>query len=85
MQHYPEKKPRTIKCKCGLEIALSPNLKEMGYLIEAHALAHGLQEKNPDKAEVECNRIEDYLIAQVMKVISTEDIKGTQVRQSPST
>jgi len=61
-----------IKCECGVEIALIPDLTEMGHAIQAHALAHAAQIKNPDKAEAESNRIEDLLIEQLLKIIYTK-------------
>jgi hypothetical protein len=62
----------SITCECGLKIALSQNLKDLGRIIEAHASAHGLKETNPDAAEAEFGRIQDILIEQVFDIVSKD-------------
>jgi hypothetical protein len=56
-----------IICECGFEILLTPDLKSMGKAIEAHAVEHGQKEKDPKKAALEAERIENELIAQTFK------------------
>jgi len=60
-----------IKCKCGVEILLVPDLKEMGRVIEQHAQLHKDQATNPAKAEIVYMTIQNHLILQVFKRIST--------------
>lgn len=69
--HASEKKPTRktamtlIKCSCGAEILLVPNVKLMSEAIEKHVEKHKRKIKNQKEAEVEAERIRDYLITQV--------------------
>ena len=70
----------TIKCECGWETLLIPDLKAMSKTIEAHVDTHRKMEKDCSKtdaenegvAELEAERIENYLVAQVLKKASTQ-------------
>ena len=61
-----------IRCSCGDEIMLVPNVKLMGEAIEAHVVKHLQKVKNPKeakaKAKAEC--IRDDLIKQVLDLAS---------------
>ncbi len=57
----------TIKCECGQEILLVPDVKVMGKAIEAHAEWHKNREKDPAKAEEKANRVRDDLTAKVLQ------------------
>ena len=63
-----------IKCKCGEEILLVLDLAALGKAIEEHALRHAEKEPNPDKREVEANRVIDDLISQVFKIAGESQI-----------
>ena len=65
-----------IKCECGTEILMLPDLKATSNAIENHVLEHRKQEKDRAKAEAEGNRVRDALIAQVLEKASQtrEDI-----------
>ena len=54
-----------IRCKCGFEILLVPDLKMMARAIEAHAVEHG-KEKDPAKDAFETEQIQAFLIAQAL-------------------
>jgi hypothetical protein len=54
----------TIKCTCGHEILLLPDAKEMGQVIEKHALEH---KKKYALTEEETDTLIDTLISQVFK------------------
>jgi hypothetical protein len=56
-----------IRCECGFEILLVPDVKMMSRAIEAHAALHGEWEKDPAKATSEKQRIEADLIAKTLK------------------
>ena len=56
-----------VKCECGVEILMVPDVKLMGDAIEAHAELHRRKVKNPEKAESEAERIRDCLTAQVLE------------------
>ena len=56
-----------IRCECGFQILLVPDLKMMTKAIEAHAALHGEREKDPVKAISEQERIELDLIAQTLE------------------
>ena len=56
-----------IKCECGERILILPNAKMMGTAIERHILE---QHKNKGANQVEADRIENALIAQLFKKAS---------------
>lgn len=56
-----------IRCECGFEILLVPDVKAMGKAIETHAAEHGKKEKDPAMVAAEEERIQDFLIAQILK------------------
>jgi hypothetical protein len=55
-----------VRCECGAEILMVPDVKLMGEAIEAHAELHRRKLKNSVNAEIEAERIRDFLIAQVL-------------------
>jgi hypothetical protein len=52
-----------IRCECGFEILVVPDLKAMGRAIEDHAAEHAKKEKNSAKAAFAEARIQNLLIA----------------------
>jgi hypothetical protein len=58
-----------LRCECGFEILLAPDLKYMSKAIEAHAAEHGKKQKDSAKAAIEAERIENDLIIQTFKRI----------------
>lgn len=65
-----------LKCKCGHEILLLPDLKTMGKAIEEHAMEHKNKYALTQK---EADAIQDNLIAQALRMASSD----IQVRLSP--
>ena len=59
-----------IKCSCGFEILLVPDVKVMSKAIEAHAEKHQQKVKDAKASKAEAERISDYLIAQVFEKAS---------------
>lgn len=57
----------TIKCCCGAEILLVPNIKLMSQAIEAHIEEHKKKMKSHKEAEAEAERIGDDLTAKVLR------------------
>jgi hypothetical protein len=55
-----------IKCRCGAEILLLPDLNAMNKAIEAHACVHVRTERNPYRAAAEAIRVRDHLIGQML-------------------
>ena len=55
-----------VRCECGTEILMVPDVKLMGEAIETHVGLHTRKLKNPVEAEVEAERIRDFLIGQVL-------------------
>jgi hypothetical protein len=55
-----------IKCSCGAEILLVPNVKKMNDAIEAHVLEHTKKLKNAKEAEAEAERVRSDLITKVL-------------------
>jgi hypothetical protein len=57
---------RLIRCECGFEILLLPDLQEMSKAIEEHAATHARKEKDPGKAAFVEARIQNLLITQTL-------------------
>jgi hypothetical protein len=55
-----------VRCECGAEILMVPDVKLMGEAIETHVELHMRKLKNPVRADVEAERIRDFLIGQVL-------------------
>ena len=72
MRHQPPsgKNHKIIRCECGAEILLMPDVKEMERTIAAHAESHAQKEKDPKKAKVLFEQIQDSLIQQVLIMAS---------------
>ena len=58
-----------LKCQCGHEILLLPDLKTMGKVIEEHAMEHKNKYALTQK---EADAIQDNLIAQAFKLASAD-------------
>jgi hypothetical protein len=71
--HLPKTGLNIIKCKCGAEILLLPDLKAMSIATETHARIHGRKEKDAFKAEQEAEQVRDELIAQIFRKASREN------------
>ena len=56
-----------IKCECGTEILMLPDLKTTSRAIENHVSEHRNREKNLEKGRAEEDRIRDDLITQVLR------------------
>jgi hypothetical protein len=59
-----------IKCFCGAEILLLPNVKVMGEAIEAHAKEHIKKGMTRREAMAEVERVREDLIVQVLQKAS---------------
>jgi hypothetical protein len=56
-----------LKCECGAEILVLPDLKVMNHAIEVHVSEHKKREKDPVKAAAIADRIREILIKQLLK------------------
>jgi hypothetical protein len=61
-----------IKCICGFELLLVPDVKKMSDAIEAHLEEHKQKIRNSKASEAETERIRDYLITQVFEEASKQ-------------
>jgi hypothetical protein len=59
-----------VKCSCGAEILLIPDVKKMNQAIEAHVLEHTKNIKNTKEAEAEAERVRSELIIKVLDLAS---------------
>ena len=66
---------KTIKCECGLEILLIPDLAEMGRAIELHANEHQKKAQTAKEGKEIFNRIQDLLLKQVLEKAALQDRK----------
>ena len=70
------KKPKglaKVRCECGDEILLVPDLKEMGKAIEDHVDLHLQSLKAPSCTPAEAERLKDALITQVLNIASQSE------------
>jgi hypothetical protein len=58
-----------IKCICGAEFLLIPDLDEMSLVVEKHAQMHREAESDPVKAEALYGKVQDHLIMQIFAKI----------------
>ena len=56
-----------VKCECGFEIVVVPNLAEMSHVILLHADLHAKMKSDPITAGEEFDRIEDLLTEKVLQ------------------
>jgi hypothetical protein len=71
-----------LKCECGYEILLLPDLKTLGKAIEEHAMEHN---KKYGLTQEEADSLQDNLIAQALSMASVimTSSADIQVRLSP--
>jgi len=59
----------TIKCECGKEIMVTPDIRAMGEAIEIHVAMHIEKMKPLAEEDAEANRLRDDLIAQLFNFV----------------
>ncbi|MCW4019447.1 MAG: hypothetical protein NWF00_12355 [Candidatus Bathyarchaeota archaeon] len=57
-----------IKCECGAEILVVPDVKVMSECIEMHLMWHKQKIYDPAQARLEAERIREGLIEQILKI-----------------
>jgi hypothetical protein len=57
----------TIRCHCGTEILLVPNVLSMNRAIEEHVKLHKKKIKDRREAKIEAEKVRDDLLAEVFK------------------
>ena len=60
-----------IKCSCGKEIMVVPDVEVMGEAIEAHVKEHKRKVQGRKNAEAEAERTRDDLIKKVLRKASS--------------
>jgi hypothetical protein len=66
---HPYEKGAVIKCECGFEIPVIPDIEAVGYTIDAHVEEHRRQQKNPIKGEHHAKQIHDSLFKKLFDKI----------------
>lgn len=66
-----------IRCECGDELLLLPDLKEMRKAIEDHVELHLQSLKAPSCTPAEAERLKDALITQIITIASQPDDEET--------
>jgi len=59
-----------IRCKCGAEFLLLPDLAEMSLVVQRHAQTHKETVENPVEAERVYTEIEEFLTVQILRKAS---------------
>ena len=62
-----------VRCECGEEILVLPDVKEMGKAIDDHVDLHLHHLKAPSCTAAEAERLKDALIAQVLNIASQSE------------
>jgi hypothetical protein len=62
-----------VRCKCGDEILLLPDLKETGKAIDNHVNMHIQNLRAPSCTLAEAERLKDFLIGQVLRAASQSE------------
>ena len=71
-----------IKCDCGLEIPLLPDLKAMSKAIEAHVETHRKIEKDCSKTEAENEGIADLEAERILNFLTTQVLTKTKSKET---
>jgi hypothetical protein len=58
---------KTVKCKCGSEFLILPDIDKMSEIVEKHAQVHKETEQDSIKAKRLYEEIRDYLIEEIFK------------------
>jgi hypothetical protein len=66
-----------IKCECGVEIALLPDVRAMGEAIEVHVALHIEGINGPACTTAEVKRLRDALIIQVLRITGESEDEKT--------
>ena len=63
-----------IKCECGFEILVIPEMETVGNAIDAHVEEHRRKQKDSTKGEIAANHIHDFLFKKLFQKIAQTDI-----------
>jgi hypothetical protein len=66
-----------VRCSCGDEILLLPDLKAMGKAIDDHVELHLQNLKAPRCTPAEADRLKDALITQIITIASQSEDEET--------
>ncbi len=64
------KKGSIIRCECGFEIPIIPDVKAVGTTIDAHIEEHRRKHKDPAQGEIAAKHIHDYLFKALFEKIA---------------
>ncbi len=67
----------TIRCECGEEILILPDVRATGAAIEGHIALHLKGVKGPVYRAADAERLRDFLIMQVLRVAGDSEDKKT--------
>ena len=63
-----------IRCECGFEIPVIPDMEAVGITIDTHIEEHRRKQKDPAKGEIAAKRVHDYLFRKLFEKISQMSI-----------
>ena len=63
-----------IKCECGFEILVIPEMETVGGAIDAHVEQHRGKQKDPTKGEIDANNIHHFLFKKLFEKIAQMNI-----------
>jgi hypothetical protein len=59
-----------IKCECGFEIPVIPEIETVGSAIDEHVEEHRRKQKDSIKGEIAANHIHDFLFKKLFEKIA---------------
>jgi 5S rRNA maturation endonuclease (ribonuclease M5) len=65
---HSKRRKDTIKCECGEEILILPDVRATGESIEVHVALHLKGVKGPECSTLEAERLRNALIVQVLEI-----------------
>lgn len=71
---FTKRKMPIIKCSCGAEILVLPDIKAMDRAINRHASEHKLKGMNAKERKIAKKKIIDQLIGNLLKKVGTLDV-----------
>jgi hypothetical protein len=63
-----------IKCECGFEIPVIPEMETVGSAIDTHVEEHREKQKDSTKGEITANHIHDFLFKKLFEKIAQMNI-----------
>jgi hypothetical protein len=68
----PNRKGCILRCECGFEIPVIPDIKAVGTAIDAHIEEHRKKHKDLEEGEEAAKHVHDYLFSELFDKLAEE-------------